>query len=101
MKTRIDVAIQTQRYIRRALFVDAIQVTDENFDELITWCQGDSQNDGTRKYIRVRVHTPKSIRQTQAFVGDWILYTDRGYKVYTNRSFTDNFDLAEEEVKTT
>lgn len=94
-------AIQTQKYIRKPLYVDAVQVTEENFDEIAKWCMGDIYDDGASlKYVRVRVHTPKSIRQTQAFVGDWILYTERGYKVYTTKSFKENFDLAEEGVKT-
>jgi hypothetical protein len=92
------VAIQTKRYVRNPLYVDAVQVTEENFKELAQWCMGDVQNDGTKDYIRVRVHTPKSARQTMAFVGDWILYSDKGYKIYSNRSFLDTF--TPEEVKT-
>jgi hypothetical protein len=89
--------ITTERFIRKALYVDAVQVTDENFEHLAEWCQGQIQSDGTQSYIRVRVHTPKSPRQTQAFVGDWILYTDKGYKVYSNKAFAENFDLVEGE----
>jgi hypothetical protein len=96
-------SIKATKYIRKALYVDAVRVTEENFDELAKWCQGDITSDGNRAYIRVRVHTPKSERQTRAFVGDWILYTDRGYKIYSNNSFVDNFILAvnedNEEVK--
>jgi hypothetical protein len=84
--------IKTQRYVRKPVIVDAVQVTEENFKQLAKWCQGEIQSDGTMKFIRVRVHTPKNPRQSQAFVGDWILYTDKGYKVYSNRAFTDSFD---------
>lgn len=84
--------IKTQRYVRKPVIVDAVQVTEENFKELAKWCQGEIQSDGTLSFIRVRVHTPKNSRQSQAFVGDWILYTDKGYKVYSNRAFTDSFD---------
>ena len=86
-------AVKTDRYVRNPLYVDAVQVTEQNFRELSEWCQGDIRTDGTQEYIRVRVHTPKSARQTQAFVGDWILYTDKGYKVYSNMAFTENFTL--------
>lgn len=93
--------VETQRYIRKPLYVQAVRVTPENFDELVKWCQGEVETkvNSTRKnkkYIKVRVHHPKNPRQTQAFVGDWILYTDRGYKVYTNDAFNLAFDLVDE-----
>lgn len=89
--------VNTQRYIRKPLYVDAVQITAENFDEVAAWCQGtvETEDQGPHrgeKFIRVRVQHPKSPRQTQAFVDDWILYTDRGYKVYTNKAFTLSFD---------
>jgi hypothetical protein len=94
--------VETQKYIRKPLFVDAVRVTAANFDELAAWCQGEVLQDEipgkgtTKKYIKVRVHNPKDTRQTKAFIGDWILYTDRGYKVYTNKAFRHAFDLVEE-----
>lgn len=89
--------INTAKYVRKPLYVDAVEVTEENFKDLAVWCQGEIQTDGTQEYIRVRVHTPKSARQTQAFVGDWILYTDRGYKVYSAKAFGENFILSQNE----
>lgn len=91
-------AIKTEKYVRKPLYVDAVQVTERNFKELAKWCMGDIQTDGTQQYIRVRVHTPRNARQTQAFVGDWILYTDKGYKVYSNAAFTESFTVAEAEA---
>jgi hypothetical protein len=32
-------------------------------------------------------------------VGDWILYTERGYKIYTEKAFKENFDPVEGETK--
>jgi hypothetical protein len=91
-------SVTTARYVRKPLVVDAVRVTEKNFDEIATWCQGEirkEESDGTgpgRRYIRIRVHYPKNIRQTKAFVGDWILYTDKGYKVYVNQAFITSFD---------
>lgn len=100
-------AILTEKYIRKPLYVDAICVTEENFNEVAKWCQGEirlsegdevvSSDNGAEpnnSYIRVRVHNPKNVRQTKAFVGDWILYTERGYKVYTKKAFNSSFDPA-------
>lgn len=101
--------VSTTKYVRKPLYVDAVQVTNENFLEVVDWCQalvgaqgsepgteirpaGGVELDPSKHYIRIRVHNPQSQRQTKAFVGDWILYTDRGYKIYTDKAFQANFD---------
>ena len=102
-------AITTIRYIRKPLFVDAVKITPDNFVEVAGWCQGEIRALETDKvitttkvdpslcYIRVRVHNPKNPRQTQLRVGDWLLYTDRGYKVYTEKAFFNSFEEAQAE----
>lgn len=106
--------VKTTKYVRKPLYVDAVQVTNENFQDVIAWCHGDvgvigaeagtevrpaegAELDPSKHFIRIRVHNPQSPRQTKAFVGDWILYTDRGYKIYTEKAFKDNFDLVNTE----
>ena len=90
--------VTTTQHIRKPLYVDAVRITGANFDEIATWCQGEVLQDevpgkGTgKRHIKVRVHNPKNPRQTKAFVGDWLLYTERGYKVYTNKAFHASFD---------
>lgn len=94
-------SVKTTKYIRKALYVDAVRVTKENFDELAQWCDGTVGTDpdyGEKSYIHVRVVNPKNTRQTRAFVGDWILYTERGYKVYTNKAFHSAFNEVIEET---
>ena len=96
-------SVTTTQFIRKPLYVDAVRVTGANFDEIAAWCQGEVQQDevpgqGTgKKFIKVRVHNPKNPRQTKAFVGDWLLYTERGYKIYTNKAFHASFDEVEED----
>jgi hypothetical protein len=91
-------SVSTIQCIRKPLYVDAVRITGANFDAVADWCQGEIQEDqvpaqGTRKkFIRFRAHNPKNPRQTKAFVGDWLLCTERGYKVYTNRAFHASFD---------
>jgi hypothetical protein len=97
----------TTKYVRKPLFVDAVQVTEQNFEDIARWCFGEVANidespvdrsasvQPSKQYIHVRVHNPKNPRQTKAFVGDWILYTERGYKVYTTKAFQANFDQVE------
>jgi hypothetical protein len=96
-------AIDTQKFVRKPLYVDSVRISSTNFDEIAEWCQGEveyepQEGQGStngKKYIRVRVHNPKNPRQTKAFVGDWLLYTERGYKVYTNKAFHASFDKVE------
>lgn len=99
-------AIDTSKYVRKPLYVDGVQITNENFAEIAAWCQGEVRANSTEElvsspginpgatHIRVRVHNPKNVRQTKAYVGDWILYTERGYKVYTQKAFRASFDPA-------
>ena len=99
--------VKTTKYVRNPLYVDAVQVTKENFEEILHWCQGaigftdgrvvgddeDFEINSDKQYIRIRVHNPQSQRQTRAFVKDWILYTDKGYKIYTEKAFQENFQI--------
>jgi hypothetical protein len=103
-------AVQTEKYVRKPLYVDAVRVSEANFEEILGWCHGDigfidgrevngpvTEVDPKTQYIRIRVHNPQSQRQTRAFVGDWILYTDKGYKIYTEKAFSENFNLKDSE----
>lgn len=94
--------METKRYTRKSFDVDAIQVTAENIEEVARWCMGEVRfqerlpvDGGTtpvnRPYIAVRVFHPKNPRQTQAFIGDWVLYAGTGYKVYTPKAFEQSF----------
>lgn len=92
--------IKTQKFVRKPVHVDAVRITRNNFEEVAKWCQGEILEDphgrgSRRRYIHVRVHNPKNDRQKMAYVGDWLLYTDRGYKIYTNKAFNQSFALAE------
>ena len=97
--------ITTEKYMWKPVVVDAVQVTAENFLYVALWCQGEiNDNNGNpgqepidpnTHHIKVRVHSPKSPRQWKAYVGDWILYTPHGYKVYTPRAFKRAFQRVE------
>jgi hypothetical protein len=97
--------VSTEKYVRKPLFVDAVRVTSENFVDITRWCQGEILRDeipgqGTgKKYIKIRVHNPRDRRQMKAYVGDWVLYTDRGYKIYTNKAFHEAFLPADRSIE--
>lgn len=99
--------METQKYQRRPIYVQAVRVTEENFTEVAQWCQGginmkhgttlDNLRQDKTKFIKVRVINPQRVRQTKAYVGDWVLYSEyNGYKVYTNGAFENSFMPVEE-----
>ena len=87
-------SVVTSQYVRKPLYVEAVQITPENLDAVAEWCQGQVKQEERERvrYIRVRVHNPITPRQTKAFIGDWILYTTKGYKIYPNNAFVSTFD---------
>lgn len=88
----------TSKFSHKPSFVDAALVTEENMKEVAEWCNGTILTfDETEKvknveYIKVRVQHPISQRQTKAFVGDFVLYGGKSFKVYPEGAFHRTFD---------
>lgn len=83
-------------YLRKPFEVQAVQVTVANIVDVAHWCKGELTN-GQKKNktvtcIQVKVTNPISDKQTRAFVGDWVLKTKSGWKVYTNTAFVGCFE---------
>jgi hypothetical protein len=95
-----ETRMQTKKYARKAFFVEAVQVTAENMDEVAQWAEGTIQEDpeqsgsGPVKFIEINVHRPLNDRQRKAYVGDWVLSAGTGFKVYTNKAFLSSFEIA-------
>jgi hypothetical protein len=101
----------SEMYVRKPLYVEAVQVTVENFLDITRWCFGEIKNkdetpvdlsqgpDPKNQYIQVRVANPKNPKQSKAYVGDWILFTKhgQGFKVYTPKAFYASFVKVEDE----
>lgn len=87
--------LDIRKYNRSPFQVDAVQVTKENLQEIAEWCGGQvlehSDKGKTQKYVKVKVYRPVNEKQTRAFPGDWILSSDAGFKVYTDRAFQRSF----------
>lgn len=93
--------VTTTRYIKKPLFVEAVRITRKNFNDVAKWCEGhiqteraDAPQNAGKKYLKIQAHNPINTRQTKAFIGDWVLQTERGFKIYTHNSFTESFDEA-------
>lgn len=93
--------METTKYRRKPLYVDVVQVTNENMVDVARWADGEVREDseqpgGPIKYVYIRVHHALNERQTKAYVGDWVLYGGTGYKVYTNKAFLSSFEVVKE-----
>jgi hypothetical protein len=95
--------LEIQHFRRKSFPVDGVQVTAENMSDVSRWCDGQIHQDKTEEnptdhpnYIKVRVHNPLTERQTKAYVGDWVLYAGKGYKVYTERGLKKSFEEDDE-----
>lgn len=92
--------METSTWYRNPFEVEAVQVTEENMQEVAEWCGGrlnrGQKPDVENWFIKVRVFRAMHERQTMAFVGDWVLYAGTGYKVYTDEAFHKCFSQKEE-----
>lgn len=93
--------ITPEKFTRKPLNVDALQVTGELMEAIALWCGGKIQATmidtdefpAGKMYIKVPVKSSFNQRQTQAFEGDWIIRSSgRNFKVYTDRAFKAAFD---------
>jgi hypothetical protein len=90
------------RHLTRTPFdVKAVQVTSENIHEVAAWCGGEVLESPRDLYIKLTIPDAKSSVRTSAFPGDWILLSEQGYRVYTekakNANFTEKVDLEKKE----
>jgi hypothetical protein len=95
-------AVKTKRFMKKPLYVEAVRITRRNFNDVAKWSNGRIQTDSAdhpqtpgARYIKIDAHNPISTRQTKAYLGDWVLKTDRGFKIYSDKAFGESFDESE------
>ena len=88
--------MKTETFARKPFYVQALRVTEENFQQIAEWVGGEIREVKQGKYVEVDVQRFLYERQRQAFVGDWILSSKVGettsFKVYTDTAFRKSFD---------
>jgi oligoribonuclease (3'-5' exoribonuclease) len=84
--------LQIARFVRKPLYVNAVQVTEENMAEITKWCKGQHVHGVSEQYVKVRVHRATDERQKRAYVGDWVLKFGTGFKVYQHDPFIRDFE---------
>lgn len=86
-------SLKTHKFARKPFYVDAVRVSENNIEEVAEWCKGEVvRNDTDQTHIRVEVNRPLNERQTQAFIGDWVLFAGTGFKVYMPKAFDRSFE---------
>lgn len=89
--------MKTEKFVRKPFYVEAVRVTAENIHEVAEWCKGKVvDTDLDTHFVQVNVKHPLNERQTQAFVGDWVLFANKGYKVYQDTPFRNSFNRHQE-----
>lgn len=97
------------RHVRKPMFTNSIQVTKFNMGEVAQWCGGEvipvyHHRVIQSRYIKVPVINPGNVRQTQAFINDWVVEFNNTFKVFTDNALRNHFDeaplLVEEETST-
>jgi len=91
--------MEIKTFDRKPFSVEAVQVTRENMKDVAEWCGGkvDTKTTPTKngtkreKFVKVPTTKPMNEKQTQAFVTDWVLLSDKKFKVYTHRAFVHTF----------
>jgi len=96
-----ETPLATTHFVRKPFYVDGIRVTKENMEEVANWCKGllketapKIQGKKPSPFIEVDVHRPANERQRRAFVGDWVLQAENGFKVYTDTALKQTFEVA-------
>jgi hypothetical protein len=86
--------MKTHKFARKPFYVDAVRVSEANIEEVAAWCEGEIKNDAEgRKHIYIKsVYRPINEKQTMAYIGDWVLKADTGFKVYVPKAFDKSFE---------
>ena len=78
-------------WVRNSFSVEAVQVTGENIRAVASWCEGSVGQTQSKTYPKAYIGLCtvqyNKVRQTKAYVSDWILKTDEGFKHYRDQSF--------------
>lgn len=90
----------TNTFVRKPFEIEAVQVTEENMQDVAKWCggkiktrPGQTEEASNEKYILVPVHNPTNEEQKMASVGKWVLWSrTTAFKVYSKRAFASSFD---------
>jgi hypothetical protein len=76
------------RFIRKAFTVDAIRVDEHNVVTVAKWCGGKAT---FNQFVTLKTILPNFGGRGIANPGDWVVRTNKGFKVYNHKQFCDTF----------
>lgn len=86
-------ALEIANYQRKVFVVEGTKVTEDNLEEVASWCEGEVLKDRRdQSFVKVPIVGSHRSRLSRAFVGDWVLRSEVGFKVYTQNSFDKCFE---------
>lgn len=80
---------------RKSFDVSYVIVTEENIEEVATWCGGEVGGEGAERYVKVTDKNAISTRQAKAFVDDYVLKmseTGSSFKAFTEKAFKKSYE---------
>jgi len=83
--------LETLNYTRNPSDIEAVRVTRANMEDVASWCGAEVLTAGKAKFIDVPVYKPQNDRLKKAFIGDFVVFDGRGFKVYMPKSFNASF----------
>jgi hypothetical protein len=92
--------MQTTKFLRKPLSVEAVQVTEGNMAQIAEWANGTLYTDvldPAEWYIDIKVIHPLRRKECRAHIGEWILKSKQGFKIYSDRAFQKGFEPAWED----
>lgn len=86
--------LHIQHYVRKVFWVEAVEVSYSNLEEIAEWCGGKIRDlGGGNKCIEVPVRQPQNERQRFAHVHDWVVHREKqGFMVYMPLPFKRTFE---------
>lgn len=91
--------LEINTYDRRPFEVEAVRVTQDNLDEVAAWCAGhhmiEARGSDAVHFVHVPVIRAMNENQSKAYIGHWVLKSDRGYRVFTDKAFQKIFSKRE------
>lgn len=85
------------RFISKPFVVGGFEVELETMETIAAWCEGHVITDAERPFIRVPVNRPTNRKQTEAYVGTFVLLSiyrgEKSFKVYTMEWLEKNFNM--------
>ena len=98
--------LNLKNYKSKPIFVEAVQIQENNMAEIATWVEGevitlDAQEDKPAvSFVKTHVLRSKGYIRNKGYVGDWLVKSDLGVKIYTDSAFQRAFETDDSSQET-